>query len=662
MEALPFLGRFGPLEADDSAIQIAKTVQMKECLLQTCPALTALNDQFERLRHQDGIDGVALFDAYGRFVLSYSPLFSMALIGLESAGLTMETAYEGVLIAGTVLFFAACAYWLLPLIGPLATALTMILLLGLEFPGYGVHKFTPNNLSLAIAFWIWGRTIRTRGACGPSLLLAIVLACAMHSMGKIWMTIALLLHGSYLITHFNQRNLLHGLAGATLLGIWLLLPHLFPHPMLAIPAIQGQTLELTAVWQFNFPVLITTLKNWFHYFRGSPIAILWLILGFFFLTVHNRGNRRAYWILLVLFAGMILTSLLVYFPYSEGGVVFSRVWTPFGILLTATVACGMTALVARLKSITGLLRTRQTTGIRPSDLLLMLALGLVLLLATMDQLANHLHVFARDFHQRIRHFTDRQQHFLDPDQLKVLNREARTFGPPRILYDDVESMAFYFSQGALEHAAFFLPPLGQAPDARRWDGLDRQTTHFVRLNPHLPNHRGFLIGPDDRFGGALQLAIQFTQTRVAPQPLCLRLANLASRPATLSLQREGQDPQPTGSSQQTTLAAHEKKWWCVPETTAWAGEQQLRIRTNAQDKLYLIGVRIGQPTDLTWPWEQPLTIRYPLDSRKEQPRTFRFTSAALWQMTPRRVAIVADAGHTLLLRFLRDEEENAPAP
>lgn len=284
---------------------------------------------------------------------------------------------------------------------------------------------------------------------------------------------------------------------------------------------------------------------------------------------------------------------------------------------------------------------------------LLLVVGVVLTLAIMDQWVHQVQVFVRDFGQHVRHLTERQQHFLDAEQVALLSALPKGDHPVQVLYHDVESMAFYLTKGGLAHDALFARLLKGQDITSRLAGIDPLLTYYVQLNPFLPNNRGFQIGRDDRFHERLQLAIRLEQPLSAS--LCLRLANLSGVPATLVVGQDRLLSEAVGGYplQEKLLPAGSREWWCVqpPAMPKVGGEAILHLRTrDPLEQLYLIGMRVGSQQRLTWPWDQPIELLYPVDTKQEESKTYRFISNSLWPVNARH-EIINDSGHTVLMRL-----------
>ena len=650
---LPLNDRFAPLEPDDSYTRIAKSVQMRDCFFQDCPAKKTLEQQFEMQRSEPR-SAQFIHDAYARIFQVYSPLFSLSMLTIESLGFSQEQSHNFLLSVGGILFFASCAYWLTPLIGPAATALTLILLIGLQLPGYGITEFTPNNISLAIAMWSWGLIIRTKGACAPQLIVAIILSCYMHITGKAWMIVSLLLYFSYLFPDIDRNRLRQGLlATLVLLVVMVLIPWAVSEPTLVMPEINNGTSQgLLKIFQSNLPAVFPIVGNWLKHFDSAFQAIMLILAGLFLILKENQTGRKAYIVVFFGISLLLFLSLFVYYPYNElGGVAFSRIWTPFVILLTATTAAGLFHLILTLKRLTlSYFAHGEEKDVNEGRLLWLTAL-LAFTLLLSDHLANNLYVFFRDYNQSVRHKVDRLQHFLDPGQLQTLHQDAQHGSPLKILYNDIESANFFFSYGGLQYDALYMPPIITNPHPETWIGADQGVTNFVMQNPNIPKHRGFLIGSDDRFGGSLQLGLQFSSQTKQPQTLSILLANLSTSEATIILAVPDHEGEGGYQEMKKAVPPNWTGWWHVDGLT-WQMQEMMVLKSfDPQQKIYLMGTRIGQQTHPTWPWDQPVSIIHPLATKSEKAGLYQFDSQKLWVYDDRHFDIANDSGNLILLKF-----------
>lgn len=653
-QIFPFNNRFSPIEPDDSYVRILKSVQMKECFLQDCPGLASLHHQFETLRNNPTADQIQIFEGYARFLLVYSPLNSIVLNGLEATGLSIEEAQNILASIGGLLFFSACAYWLVPIFGHGATALTLVLIIGMQLPSYGVSSFPPNNLSLAVGLWLWGFILRSKGDCGPQLVLGVLISCSLHQIGKVWMAATLLLYFSYLYFNFNRKRLIYGCISILVIGIFLLLPSLASKPMMAYPAMDLMDQEsLSDIFRLNSSVALKIVIEFLKYFDGMLPIIFLLSTGLLSTLLENKDSRSSYLLMLLMLTGLTILSLFIFFPYGSGGEIFARIWVPFVILLTATACAGLLRLFVTIKSLLKSYYSHQEESRSKNEILVFLAILLTFSVSMIDHISSNIFVYSRDFPQLIRHKTDRLHHFLDTTQVKILQQDAKDSRRLKILYNDIESAVFYLSKGALHHDALYLPPVLHSSLAEDWIGEGQGVTHFVRRNPNIPNNRGFLIGRDDRFGFPLKLGIQFLEEAKNPQTLRLRLANLSNEKTVISLHL----PSKIGEKrivQEKTVPPHWMGWWQV-EGVTWSKGAKLTLETaDSSRKAYLLGVRIGGPNSTntnSWPWDQPLSILHPLASNKEIVESFSFESSKLWNYDDRKFDIADDSGQTILLKF-----------
>lgn len=585
-----------PVRDDDVYSYIVKAVEVSSgCLLSDCQSLQDLKPQLTSVAQDPDIAGLRN-RLYHRLFVFYHPLQSGAIVLMQNAGLSLETAYNLLYDLVKFLLPLSIAYWLYSVWGTSTTAIALLLLSPVLFQGHGLHIVAMHSFALVLSFFLWAeiasRTHRVNYLFLP-LLAAMLLA---HPLGKLLALCSLIF---YVFEHgwpLPKRAWAVVGSGSGLLLLSFLLPAVISRPELNFDPLAfypgswnflaGLRQGLTDTW--------AVIADWARAF-GSPL----FLAGLAFLGVLTLPRTRLFRALgqgsVIL--GLVVASMVYVVPW-YGSISFVRVWPILAVLLTAAFAGGLVALIGYVRQFAVL-----PSGKRSEKPLLPakfdrkapawgLLLALVIAFAVFAALANYFSVHVPNYISNVRTFPEKGWR-ISRDQVQKLLDLSEKQPPTTVLYMDEFAIQYYLTYGALDLGAVYYPALERTPELNSWLAEKEQTLEFVvNRNPifALPTTRdgGFLLAGDAELRVlGLQPGVRQLEVRIAP----------SEQPARLRVSSNGAD-------YSVVDVAAQQSWVSLPV------EGDKLIVEAAQGSIEVQGVRLAESAQTLWPWDQGISLAY----------------------------------------------------
>ncbi len=630
---VPIARREAPIETDDAYTYIIKAEQLASCPFQDCPALEDLRPQLSR-PSPDPAMAWDRYREYGRAFLVYHPLHSILMNAGHAAGLSWESAYNALSIAGAAFIGCAIALWLHALLGPGPAGFGLLLTAFVLFEGgQGLNHIVPSNMALGIAMATWGAMLTQRRAAPWIVFLGIAAMLAMHPVGRLYAGVTV---AAFLLTRYPERrrggDLAAAAAGAALTAAAFALPHLVSRPELTIRP-EPPPILWFKVWGYFTAVAAAarSLSSWSSTYGGPLVVTVLVAAG---LARVPAWRRRAVWVFLLLLGGLATVAMFYLLPRNPANV-FSRVWVGLAILLSG--AMGLAAWTWLVAVLDRLRRGRRPRPSLASSVTLVL-LGLLVAGATLTGVVRGGTSVLKKTERR----TARHPFALDPAQPRALLQ--RSIPSDAVVYMDEIPMHFYITHGALGRPAVYAPTLVGTPERSRWIDGNHALRFVVAWNPTTPM-------PTARHGG---LALH------AQNPLRIRASGSASRgPLRLLIANPGDATRLTvarvseGLEEDLVDLDLQGGWsgWVPLPREALAAGGELALRAPADDReMIVMGVRVGADTVLSWPWDQGIELAYRGDDGEETVAAFR--TSGLFPSLDGELRVIDDAGSTVLAEIL----------
>ena len=445
---VPLWTRDLPPEVDDSLAYLVRTRQMEECFFQDCPALLDLKEQ-----RQFGLDDPKVLRAHelSSFPFPfYHPLFSFLILGAKSIPGDYITAYKVVWSLSPLLFACAFACLLSVLWGKHAAGIALGILAFKIFPDTGLHYFTPSNLAMGLAVFMWARLISRKGDAPWTLILFSMLLILTHPIGAVYVVMAMTFSAASASGTAQRRVRLTLLTVPLVSILGLCLASLLDGPPLihifkAVHFVPSLTQFVTAC-SFNIKGIvlgISRLKE--SLFGDFALFLSAAILGF---VLTPSQHRRVLWRVIFIYSFVLILSLYPTHAVSPPGDIFFRLWIPLVAIIFGAV--GMAAATLAQEALR-ILRD----GVRWDEggIRTILAQSWPLLLLGM--LAGYSGGTAlkggEDLYTLGDHMRNRQALKFDAAQVEsVLSQTGQS---DRILYTSIIPMQFYFAEGAMLRGA-----------------------------------------------------------------------------------------------------------------------------------------------------------------------------------------------------------------
>jgi hypothetical protein len=632
--------RHGPIEPDDSYGYILKAVQIDDCLLQDCPALTDLREQTKQYT-PDFKRADARYRQYHRTIFQFHPLHSAVLHVLHAAGISWEQAYDAVQLAGTVLMGLSVACFLYAIWGPGAAGVALAILSVTFYRGHGLHTIVPSNLALMAALAIWAAMVR--GIRNPILIVGgILVMMTMHPIGRIYSGVTLVLYALWLPRPWTHRNLWTLASGVGLLAVWSSLGFVITRPAFSISPFPGwvENLPLLSTVKGNLQVAYELLQGMVNNLGGRFSSSLVLMLALLALPRKRRFTIYSLTIVLAVTTSLgLMHSLPGYY-----GTLLTRLWIPFNLVLMGAVGfvawrlceIALDNLPKLLKSPIGSLSNkRYVLSIRGWTVAAMFAVGL-LLAQSFAAMALNGASFVGWYSRALMRSSDP---WFDPVQPKILVRMSKPNHD--VLYQEEAQLYYFLSYGALTRGAVYKPGVV---------GTELEN-ELIEENPNLRH----AVGINPVYDGALRLDGETRVEISSPSglnagELSFYLVNRNDAEAELELSVPGE------SGRRTTLTVPAaSSVWLKAGKIGEGHPFRILLRSSKEDGLlFLMGVRKNETQETYWPWNTDMTLHprgWKYDSDKIIP--IRFITSALAPEVPWSVEVVADLGASVLLKLER---------
>jgi len=639
---LPLINREIPIGGDDGYGYILKAAEIEAgCFTQNCPALNDLRTQF--LTRTDNEDSAALRNReFTRLFVLYHPLHSFILAGLNSLGLSLESAFDLVYLIGKFFVPLAVVYWLKAVWGERVATTGLLLLAPVVFASQGLHYAIPTTFCLALAFLAWGIILRENHRSDFLVVILVVAMILMHSIGIFFSTIALLLYllrSTYPLT--KRAKIVAGALFAAMTG-FILLQYLSSRPVFRFDTVSfypGNWNYLASLVE-SLPATLTVISGFMTSFWNPLVFVILVGIGFLVLPVNQRNKIT---LVGVSVFGLLFLGIVYVVPW-YGAFTFQRIWPIVAIFFIGAVA-------SALNSITGsvwvqfkkTLKLRANELHHPSILLTRQGWQIAMLVMTCLILALALTSYAvysvRNYVDATRSYDLSQDIYFSSEQPKLLNASANS--EETILYMDEVTMYYFISHGSLAKGAIFQPALRFTPDLEEWiQSREDQITYVVQRNPffYLPH------SPE----GALRLGSG--ETVILRGAGLLDTQNmqilLGARSRKVSLQI---------SSETMTedivldVEAGAAQWISLPNNIRSGNTLRIRVwLRGAETQVEIGGIRFSQNNTTRWPWGTG--IRLDFKTADDQVTTIDFNPSTLAEGLINDLVVLDDFGYSILAK------------
>jgi hypothetical protein len=653
--SIPLLSRPLPPEVDDVYAYLNKTVQLKTCFFQDCPAVRDLQAQ-ATAPSADPQQGWLRHRAHLRTIVVFHPLYSLVLIALNTLGLGWETAHNLLWLASIPLFGLAFALWLRTLWGAAPAGIALMLLAWQVFPDQGLNVVVPSNLAMIIAVMLWTRVLRHTAEVPTTILVGTCVLILMHPIGRIYAIMTLMLVFLIIRWPLSRTMWVSSASAAMVIGISFLLPSFVTQPVLRTlpdPYWPGLTWQ-DALLQ-TFTVAQNTVTSWaswqFPLFAGA-------FLGGLFACEPQR-RRHTLSMTLVLFSFLLLS--LFYLQPHYLGQPFMRLWVPVAVFMTGGIAQGLSFVlnytlhrvadrpfVAQQQDAS--ITDPSTQPNRAVSIKLLTIVLVVLLLGIGQFVPYHTSLLHAQITQRINY----QNFALSPEQPAILETHATP--EDKVLYHDEAFRDFYFTHGALAYGAVYTPIVVGTPQSDIWlnhadisfavlfDPVDMMVGYQEYLNRGLVSSQGELA-----FSALESLQIAVEQPPSSTQ-LWVRVRNPGDT-VQLTLQSLESETAPViTSTSSVEVPARWQGWISLPldamnQTTAW-----YLVGSPEQADFFISGLRFADK--LQWPWQHKARLTLiPADSSSPVILSFDPTSQLPAPLRTHATQVLNDDGASVLVRL-----------
>lgn len=649
MVALPILSRTAPVETDDAYTYILKAAEMQNCFLQDCPALNDLRQQLTTPSENSDVSWLR-YREYVRAFSVYHPLHSLILTSLHVTGLSWETSYNFVEIAGSLFLSLAVSYWLYRLFGFGPAGIALLLLAFTPFPNQGLHYVVPSNLALGIGMLFWGSLLK-RDAKSRWIVIGSTLAlAAMHPIGRLYALV-----GIFLFVFLNLKQMkrtdwqMIGIS-VFIIVMGFTLPLVINRPELSFPADPPPPdWNITSGYYNNITEAVSFITSWVRLYGGFLMAVLLIFVGLISLPPLKRRTQVVS--MGTLLGGLLCASLLQVLPRYPAEA-FSRVWIPFAIFLTGLIAHGIWRCAAIFiqwclqLSRNGLQKFRDERWILSTS-----GWAFVFLLFSGPVLA----------HNSFHHAIEGQRAFRETLSITIDSQDSRLTAeqPSILLKTDCEDilylfevpMHFYFAHGALACGAIYYPALAGTPEEKHWIQDNQNVGYVVTWNPTI--RASVTTG-----GNPLVLESGKTLEFHFPE-------DWTSQQIYIYLENTGAETRLTLSPLQAETNEKPKVLERISIPADWSGWQAIDITreefahgfslraVRGSNAVFLRGIKSDPDSLLNWPWDQGLKLIHRRSDPDVPVTEIDFNTAgivpdSIWSLT-----VVDDQGDTVLIKVNR---------
>jgi hypothetical protein len=637
---LPLINHQLPIGGDDGYVYILKAAEIKDgCFTQNCPALNDLRMQL--LTPTENLDSAASRNReYTRLFVIYHPLHSFILAGLNSLGISFESAFDLVYLVGKIFIPLAVAFWLKAVWGSRIGTTGLILLSPVVFASQGLHLSIPTTLCAALAFATWGTILNGKPRADYFIIPLIIAMILMHNVGIIYAAIALFLYLLSSSRPLTRRAKM--VAGALFLIIVsaLLLPYLISRPELRFDTVSFYpgNWNYLAAFIDSLPGTLVTISEFMKSF-WHPLVFMALVgIGFLVLPTHQRSKIALTAISLI---GLVFLGIAFVVPW-YGAFIFERFWPIVAIFLMGAVASAVNAMIEALWAQSKKILKRRVSDLHnPSTLLtrqgwqiaILAISGLVVGVALMSNMMLAL----RNYIDNIYSVKQTPDIYFSSEQPNLIHANAGT--SETILYMDEVAMYYYLSHGSLQMGAIYQPALRFTHDLDKWvESRKAQIAYVVQLNPFfsLPH------SPD----GGLKLGSSETLILRGIEPIDTGHLELffAERTNKVTLQISSENLKediilevPEGPAQ----------WISFPPDIPLTNIIRIKLR-GLGENAEIAGMRFSPDSATRWPWGASISLDF--KTPDDQVATIDFNPSSLADGLIENLTVLDDYGYTILAK------------
>lgn len=477
-----------PIEEDNAYAYIAKSVIMKTCWKQDCPALETLEStltapvQNQRAR-------VFQFREYQRLYYHYHPLYSLIFIATNSLVQDQEQTYDLIELVFCLIFCLGLGFFLQTIFGSGPSGIVLLLFSTVFLVGQGIGDMVPGTMALALGFWLWTGMLRYRSFRPYLLLVGIPFLLLMHPIGLVYVFITL---GIYLLTHPLplKRSFILTVAGALgWVALFTIIPNLVSSPALEMNAVFSHRMTLQSYWQGvgqNFSIIIGLLS---YMLPDGPlwkvITVLAFLLGMGVVFLQRRP--LSFLLTLAVYIYYLISGLYVMLDYP--GEMPNRAFVLFFFFgLSATAS----ALWWALGSLSEKLRSSGGQGNpwwRSPSLYITLVTSLVLVLAALQCGLGNPGLFLQNLYYKAGQHNWSIRESQPHDLWQILEKDDL------VLYGSETAMYYFLANGGLDYRTAFAPVFPAMYEGT----LSLAASAYVTYNPSTTSPYyvgdGFLLIP-----------------------------------------------------------------------------------------------------------------------------------------------------------------------
>jgi len=676
LTSVPVWTRSLPPEVDDSLAYLVRTLEIKECFFQDCPALQDLRRQIDT--HLPDPDSAQQRDVAGFPFPFYHPGFSVILLGIARLGVDLTTAYKILWSFSPLLFGVAFACIVAAIWGRAAAGVALVLLAFKVFPDTGLHYLTPSNFAMAIAVLVWARIIQRNGDAPWTLVFGSLVLFTIHPVGGLYALFSALLALAMPRPERKWRARLAVLAIFLLCCISAVVVSQVKKPslvnVLAELCASRSFADVAGGYLSNLVGVLVRVVNLKAALFGPFALFLFAVtLGLLVSSKHSRAVVARFFGLSALF---LAGSLLFTSRFSPPGDVFFRMWIP-----TVVVSFGAVGHAIRHVFEQGRLRLREelkNTGDSGGGLNIGRLWPVLILAVLLGYSADTIFHGAEQVQATVQYMENRQPLKFDTRQADMLLSLAKP--GDRVLYTATMPMSFYFLHGAMSLGAVYYHPAFRETVLER-DWLRRPDVRFaVAYNPTvyhpalegldekdqcisqpeygyspLGNRRKY--GPINREGTIAASDFRWIEIEPRTSEIPASVGILVRNPGNSSIMELvsiGPSGEPVPGFKATGQIP---AGWTgrVRFDIEWPIRGRLRLQLPNRNNGFLIsGIVFGEST-LNWPWEQKALVT--LSARDPSTGLVRvsFDPADILPADfGGHIQVLDDGGSSVLLRIDRD--------
>ena len=585
--------RVAPKEVDDAYVYMNKAEQMKSCFFQDCPALNDLREQFKP--GKDDLDTEWIrFVAHKGFFLVYHPLHSAILLGFNMTGLSYEQSYSLMSLLGTIFFCMAIAYWLKALFGAAPAGLAMFLMAFEFFPVQGLHYVVPSNLTLGIAFLLWGAILKRKRSLSILFSVYVLAMLLTHPVGRIYSLMGVAM---YLLT-VKKGDLKHAgivvIMPMVLVALAFVLHRFVDRPELVIsggPVDSGWSYRIGLFG--NIQHAMGTCWRWFVYSGGYLLVSGMVIVGSLSLQSEKRKVALKVLAVLIFFTA---GALLYVFPRFSGDL-FDRMWIALAVFLTG--AMGM-AVWWVIKYLTGSSFFKYLNDFNDKIFSRKLILTLIAVFIVSGYSVRCWYGY-KDIQEMKEYGIAARDPFFDQSQPEKLL--ACSEKEDAVLYLDEIPMYFFLTKGCFNRGSVFYPAVKNTSAEKGWVRDNSALRFVVAWNPaEKLSEKGYglsegesIVFKGDFFRDKKNIYLCFgSGGKGALVEIIPEYASKSSHKINLF----------------TTIKGKTPKWYEVELSDE---EDTLGVKitvVKSNKKLRIYGIRIDPQATANWIWDEGITMTY----------------------------------------------------